>query len=233
MSFWSLLGLASKKEFDIMSQKLSNMTILMESLIQQNKIMNNSITLVDDHVNNEFQKMIVKNNEAINTICESDIKNSSLIIDLMKNLSETSSNDLMGINTELDVKFTFANDSLREIIKKMDIKDKKDIVNYENANQKLDAILTSISVNTENISLNMRKEIKEQFVIAVNAISMAISILEEQGKNNEEKLKDIEMLSSKLLETVKIIWIDNMVDNLQQVTEYNEKIPNNKFCTPI
>ena len=233
MSFWSLLGLVSKKDFDVMSQQISEMTILMKSLIQQNKSMNNSITLVDNHVNNAFEKTIVKNNEALTTICESDIKNSSVIIEMMKNLSETSSNNLINRNQKLDDKLAFTNDSLKALIADTDIQTKNNIMNYENANQKLDDILTSIPENAENITSITRKEMQEQIIVIANAISMAISILDDQGKNNDEKLKSIESLSSKLLETVKIIWVDNMVDNLRKVTEPTKKSSASKIFIPI
>lgn len=230
MDFWSLLGLASKKDFDEMSKKLSQMTALVEDLIQQNNIMSR---LINENINTGIENITAVYSQGVNSIYASDVENTATIIEIMKKLNETSLNDLCSIKNELGQKLAFTTDSLKALIANTDIQAKDNVMHNKNANKKLDEILNSIVENAESIKSTNSKEMEHQAIDIANAISIAINNLNEQGKNNNEKLKNIEMLSSKLLEAVKIIWVDNMVDDLKKVIDPTSKNATNKIYSPF
>lgn len=218
LSFWSLLGLVSKKDFDIVSQKLANMTNLMESLVQQNNIMNQSIQVLGNQINKGFESSITVNKDAVDFICDSNNRNLSTMTDVMQNLSGNLSSDLNSINTELDSKLRLVNESLKILIGNTDSHTQKNTEYNELLNRKLENVLKSISENAEMLKSKTCEDIEEKTFVISNAISAVIKILNEQSANNSENLKNIEMLFSKLFEIVKIIWVDKMVDDLEKNT---------------
>jgi methyl-accepting chemotaxis protein len=116
LSFWSFIGLASKKDFDEVSQKLGDMTVILEGLVQHNNLINNSIGLVEERINNTFKETISKMNDSVTATCESNIKYAATIIDMMKNISENSSNELISTNKELNGKIDTINESLKKVV---------------------------------------------------------------------------------------------------------------------
>lgn len=177
MNFWSFIGLTNTKQFDEVSQKLSDMTAKLESITEQHKEISSAICIFDKQINEKFEKTILKINE-----------------------------------TE-----AFANDSLKLLVTNYDIKAKSDLENYECIKEKLNDILKSISETSENMISVNHTEIKEHSDDIIERITTIISNIDEKSKRNDEKLKNIEIVSSKLLEAVKIIWIDSMIENLNVV----------------
>lgn len=214
LSFWNFIGLANKKDFDKLSQKIVDVSEILERLTQQNSTINSSILSLEDRMNSIYESSILKVNDSVRTICELNSKSESAIIDFIKDKGEEVSNNLNDINKELDDKIIYLQDSLKLLIINADNQEKNHIEKYKCINELIEDISKSILITSEKIMSSNRELIKEQVAAITETISMTMSTIESQTKNNDDKLKSIEMLSSKLLEVTKIIWVDNMVENL-------------------
>lgn len=180
--------MASKKDIDELSRKLKDMTAVLES--------------------------IEKQSNAVITVCEMEAEHSLAIIDMLKNSRESTSNEISGLKRELIGEFTYTNDLLKALIDNSNIHVQSCIINYDIANQKLDAILKSILEASENVIQRNNIETKEHIATITESISTIVNAFDEQGKYNDMRLKQIETLSAKLFEAVKIIWLNNLVEDL-------------------
>ncbi|TCT12837.1 hypothetical protein EDC18_1118 [Natranaerovirga pectinivora] len=155
MGFWSFIGLASKKDYDEVTQKLNDMTLMLDQLTKENQKIYKAFDLVNEQITNEGHRMIENTNDHMNTICERNNKETQAIIEIIHNIE----NDFSNNNEDIKRRMTLNTKEIKNL--------------YNDVNDKL---------NT-----------------------------------NENQLKKVEDLSTKLLETMKIIWMDNIIDNLNMV----------------
>lgn len=207
----------SIEENRICNEKLDVLLKGTDGLIQQNKSIEEHALALEEHL-----VISSKHNQA-ELLATIDFANSSngLLVESLKNSIAESNGQVLSENIcqfqNLESRVVQIEQLIRSVMEIHSQQAEKSIEENGNCNEKLDAVLKSIKLNSENLIQKSGVDFGNITTTLQKGVdALRIDVLD-QLRSHREVIEAVENISMHINETLRILWVNDMVDSLGSI----------------
>lgn len=215
---WNMLGLASRKDAEELSNKMEDITKSLEGVIQQNQNMMAHLISSEERMEMEIKNNIDRVIEEIKRLSASNSQMLSAFENRIDASNGRAISEMADHFQNIESRVNQTNIIISSVADKCDMMINANDENGKVTIKQFENISKSIERNSKN-AISKNELINEQVSKALkDGIDGLQGAMQVQFRCSHDKLIEIENLSMHINEALRILWINDIVEDLESIS---------------